>query len=169
MPSDAGPDDSFGESTPIDKSRSSLDNFLASRDISPIRSSLKTPWDDVGERSKRYYVKKASEAVAESLKVIAGEDSDKLWDTLVSSKGIYQHFPFTTSETEDVDTALLESLVECFFFFFNFYFAILHYLQYLHYTTYNTTFTYNIMKTLLTILTLHFLLTLLTMLQSLTI
>ena len=115
MPSDAAsPDDSFGESTPIDKSRSSLNNFLASRDISPIRSSLKTPWDDVGERSKRYHVKKASEAVAESLKVIAGEDSDKLWDTLVSSKAIYQHFPFTTSETEDVDTALLESLVECY-------------------------------------------------------
>ena len=61
---------SFEESTPIDTSRSELNNFLASRDKSPIRSSLSTPWDDAGETTKRYYVKKASEVVAESLKVI---------------------------------------------------------------------------------------------------
>lgn len=75
----------FEDSTPIHTSRSELNNFLASRDKSPIRSSLSTPWDDAGERTKCYYVKKASEVVAESVKVITGEESDKVWETLVSS------------------------------------------------------------------------------------
>ena len=99
---------------PIDKSRSILNNFLVSRDISPIRSSLQTPWDDASERTKRYYVKKASEAVAESIKVIASEDSEKLWETLVSSQAVKKHFNLVSSETEDVDIALLESLTECY-------------------------------------------------------
>lgn len=59
-------------------------------------------------------MKKASETVAESLKVLAGEDSDKLWYTLVSSKAINQHFALESSETENVDIALLESLAECY-------------------------------------------------------
>jgi len=74
---------------------------------------LSIPWDDAGERTKRYYVKKASE-VAESLKVIAGEESDKLWETLVSSRAMKHHFTLASSGTEDVDLALLESLVECY-------------------------------------------------------
>ena len=115
MPSDIAESlqESFEESTPIDTSRSELNNFLASRDKSHIRSSLSTPWDDAGERTKRYYVKKASEVVAESLKVIAGEESDKLWETLVSSRAMKHHFTSAFSGTEDVDLALLESLVEC--------------------------------------------------------
>ena len=44
---------SFEENTPIDTSRSELNNFLASRVKSPIPSSLNinTPWDDAGERT----------------------------------------------------------------------------------------------------------------------
>ncbi|KAL9968537.1 hypothetical protein ACROYT_G020644 [Oculina patagonica] len=115
LPSDTESlDDTCQDRTPVDRSRSALNNFLASRDISPIRSSLRTPWDDVGERTKRYYVKKASEAVAASLEVIAGKDSDKLWDKLVSSKAMNQHFPSTSLETEKVDSVLLESLAECY-------------------------------------------------------
>ena len=53
--------------------------------------------------------KKASEVVAESLKVIAGEECDKLWETLVSSRSMKQHFSLASSGTEDVDLALLES------------------------------------------------------------
>ena len=115
MPSDTESlQESFQERTPFDTSRLELNNFLASRDKSPIRSSLSTPWDDAGERTKRYYVKKASEVVAESLKVIAGEESDKLWETLVSSRAMKHHFTLASSGTEDVDLALLESLVECY-------------------------------------------------------
>ncbi|KAL9974336.1 hypothetical protein ACROYT_G011360 [Oculina patagonica] len=115
LPSDTESlDDTCQDRTPVDRSRSALNDFLASRDISPIRSSLRTTWDDVGERTKRYYVKKASEAVAASLEVIAGEDSDKLWDKLVSSKAMNQHFPSTSLETEKVDSVLLESLAECY-------------------------------------------------------
>lgn len=70
LPSDTESLHEFG--SPIDTSRLELNNFLASRDKSPIRSSLSTPWDDAGERTKRYYyyVQKATEVVAESLKVI---------------------------------------------------------------------------------------------------
>ena len=75
---------------------------------------MSTPWDDAGERTKRYYVKKASEVVAESLKVIAGEESDKLWETMVSSRAMKQHFSLASSGTEEVDLTLLESLVECY-------------------------------------------------------
>lgn len=115
MPSDTESlQESFEESTPSDTSRSELNNFLVSRDKSPIRSSLSTPWDDAGERTKRYYVKKATEVVAECLKVIAGEESDKLWETLVSSRAMKHHFTSAFSGTEDVDLALLESLVECY-------------------------------------------------------
>ena len=103
---------SFEENTAIDTLRSELNNFLASMDKSRIRSSLNTPWADAGERTKRYYVKKASEVVAESLKVIAGEECDKLRETLVSSRAMKQHL--TSSRKEDVDLALFESLVECY-------------------------------------------------------
>ena len=54
------------------------------------------------------------EVVAESLKVIAGEECDTLWETLVSSRSMKQHFSLASSGTEDVDLALLESLVECY-------------------------------------------------------
>ena len=77
-------------------------------------SNITTPRDDAGDRTKRYYVRKASEVVAESLKVMAGEECDKLWETLVSSRAMKQHFSLASSGTEDVDLALLESLVECY-------------------------------------------------------
>lgn len=111
MPSDT---ESLQVGSRIHTSRLELNNFLASRDESPIRSSLSTPWDDAGERTKCYYVQKASEVVAESLKFIAGEDSDKLWETLVNSRAMKHHFTLASSGTEDVDLALLESLVECY-------------------------------------------------------
>ena len=37
-----------------------------------------------------------------------------LWETLVSSRAMKQHFSLASSGTEDVDLALLESLVECY-------------------------------------------------------
>ena len=105
---------SFQQSTPIDKSRSTLNKFLISRDISPIRSSLQIPWSEASERTKRYYVKKAGETVAASLEVIAGEDSGNLWHTLVPSKEISERFPSEADGEKNVDSALLESLTECY-------------------------------------------------------
>jgi len=70
--------------------------------------------DDAGERTKCNYVQKASEVVAECLKVIAGEDSDKLWETLVSSQAMKHHSTLASSGTKDINLALQESLVECY-------------------------------------------------------
>ena len=46
---------SFQQSTPIDKSRSTLNNSLIPRDISSIRSSLQFPCSEASGRTKRYY------------------------------------------------------------------------------------------------------------------
>ena len=60
------------------------------------------------------YIKKASEAVAASLEVMApGESAEMLWSTLVNSKATQKHLASASVEQESVDSALLESLAEC--------------------------------------------------------
>ncbi|CAH3183490.1 unnamed protein product, partial [Porites lobata] len=74
--------DQFVQQNQMENSRSALNKFLVTRDISPVRSSLTTPWNDASERTRRYYIKKASEAVAASLEVMApGESAEMLWST----------------------------------------------------------------------------------------
>ena len=107
--------DQFVQQNQMENSRSELNKFLVTRDISPVRSSLTTPWNDASERTRRYYIKKASEAVAASLEVMApGESAEMLWSTLVNSKAIQKHFASASVEQESVDSALLESLAECY-------------------------------------------------------
>ena len=43
--------------------RDKLNEFLALRDISPIRHSLGTPWEEASDRTKRFYTRKARQAV----------------------------------------------------------------------------------------------------------
>ena len=107
--------DQFVQQNQMENSRSALNKFLVTRDISPVRSSLTTPWNDASERTRRYYIKKASEAVAASLEVMApGESAEMLWSTLVNSQAIQKHFASASVEQESVDSALLESLAECY-------------------------------------------------------
>ena len=99
----------------MENSRTALNNFLVARDASPIRSSLETPWNDASERTRRYYIKKAGETVAASLEVMApGESAEMLWSTLVNSKAIHKHFACASVEQDNIDSALLESLAECY-------------------------------------------------------
>ena len=99
----------------MESSRSVLNKFLVTRDISPVHSFLKTPWNNASERTRCYYIKKASKAVAASLEVMApGESAEMLWSTLVNSKAIQKHFTSALVEQESVDSALLESLEECY-------------------------------------------------------
>ena len=91
----------------MENSRSALNKFLVTRDIGPVRSSLTTPWNYASERTRRYYIKKASEAVAASLEVMApGESAEMLWSTLVNSKAIQKHFACASVEQESFDSAL---------------------------------------------------------------
>ena len=40
-------------------SRDKLNKFLASRNISPVRSQLKMPWDMASDRTQRFHIRKA--------------------------------------------------------------------------------------------------------------
>ena len=43
--------------------REKLNKFLISRDVSPIRHSLETPWAEASEQTKRLYTRKVREVV----------------------------------------------------------------------------------------------------------
>jgi len=115
LPSDTQ-DDSASRTLRDVSSKFQLNKFLVSRDISPVRSCLATPWNEAGDRSKRYYIKKASQAVAESLKVIVPNDPDLLWQSLVGSQTINKQLSVSSSHDAYIhkDDALLESLAECY-------------------------------------------------------
>ena len=63
-----------------------LNSFLRSRDISPIRYTLKTPWNDASGRTRRLHEHKAKQAVSAVLSEIAPNDPDLLWESIMSSK-----------------------------------------------------------------------------------
>ena len=74
--------------------REKLNKFLFSRDISPIRHSLETPWAEASERTKRLYTRK---------EIVPGET-----ETLLSS--------LVKSELDEsaIDSSLMECLAECY-------------------------------------------------------
>ena len=84
--------------------REKLNDFLASRDISPIRHSLDKPWIEASERTKRHYTRKARQTVIACLNEIAPEDSEMLLSSLVKSK----------LEESTIDSSLMECLTECY-------------------------------------------------------
>ena len=60
-------------------SRDKLNKFLASRDISPVRSQLKMPWDMASDRTQRFHIRKTKQVVDAALGEIAPQDAEKLW------------------------------------------------------------------------------------------
>ncbi|KAI8515676.1 hypothetical protein Bbelb_064890 [Branchiostoma belcheri] len=61
--------------------------------VSPIRSSLNTPWLDVTDRQRNYYLKKTREVVSATMGVIApGQESD-LWSGLIQAPPFYDEPP----------------------------------------------------------------------------
>ncbi|RMX37910.1 hypothetical protein pdam_00007043, partial [Pocillopora damicornis] len=66
-------------------SRDKLNKFLASRDISPVRSQLKMPWDMASDRTQRFHIRKAKQVVDAALGEIAPQDTEKLWISLVQA------------------------------------------------------------------------------------
>lgn len=95
-------DDSFVlESKPVEK----LNSYLASRDISPVRHTLTTPWKEASERTKRHYVHKGREIVHTCLEEIAPGGSSAILDCLVKDKH---------ANSSTVDYSLVEALCECY-------------------------------------------------------
>ena len=81
-----------------------LIHFLASRDISPIRYSMITPWDEAAERTKRFHTRKARQVAITALEEIAPQSADMLLSSLQSSK----------DDERDIDSTLMGVLVECY-------------------------------------------------------
>lgn len=103
-------DDSDSETIRSDSSKDKLNESLWSRDISPIRSKLKTTWHLTKERTERYYVKKARQAVHAVIEEIAPENTESLWEALLSSKAC----EFRQDTTDHADVILIEAVTECY-------------------------------------------------------
>lgn len=93
-------EDTLFEATP----REHLNEFLVSRDVSPIRHSLVTPWDAASDRTKRLHTRKAKQVVDACLKEIAPQDHQHLLESVVSAH----------RDCDNIDYTLLEALTECY-------------------------------------------------------
>lgn len=73
--------DTFGTRS----SREKVNLFLASRDISPIRHVMVTPWEEAAERTKRFHKCKARQVIFAALEEIVPNSVEMLLDCLQSS------------------------------------------------------------------------------------
>ena len=89
-----------------------LNEFLSSRDVSPVRHTVTVPWDEASERTRRRPLRKTQQAVSAVLEEVAPKQSEKLWYSLVPS--LTQKFSTDSeSEDKDVDNVLMNALTEC--------------------------------------------------------
>ncbi|CAB4039986.1 Hypothetical predicted protein [Paramuricea clavata] len=58
--------------------RERLNVFLASRDVSPIRTAMNTSWHAAADRTKRHYLRKAWQVIHATLEEIAPDNSEEL-------------------------------------------------------------------------------------------
>ena len=101
------------QSSPI-KPVDVLNEYLHSRDASPIRSSLSTPWEIVSERTKRYYVRKVSQSVTAIMEDIAPESPAQLFQAMCSSRAVQQSLSNDDETEVAVDVTLMDALAECY-------------------------------------------------------
>lgn len=86
--------------------RDKLNEYLESRDVSPIRHSLSTPWNEASERTKRYYISKGRRVITTCLEELTPGQSDEVLDCLAKSR---------SKDMDDrLDCALLDALCECY-------------------------------------------------------
>ena len=85
--------------------RKLLNKYLASRDISPIRSALVTSWDEASERTRRHYKRKAKQIIEATLQEISPQDHDHLFLSVSRSYA---------SSTVHLDSTLMEAIKECY-------------------------------------------------------
>lgn len=74
---------------PKSKTTDPLNDYLRTREISPIRSRLQRPWEEASERIRRFYVRKARQGLSTLLQDIASSDSGSLSKAVYSS-GVIQ-------------------------------------------------------------------------------
>ena len=86
-----------------------LNNLLISRDISPVRCVLRSPWNETSERTKREHTRKAKQALSVVLGEIAPNEEDGLWKALTSSS-----CRNNGRNDESVDESLMKALADCY-------------------------------------------------------
>ena len=100
---------------PQNKPLDALNEYLISRDVSPIRSQLKTPWENASGRTKRYYTRKAGQGLAAMMQDITPHDTGSLYRALCSSDTLRRQLTSDEDSDEDtVDVTLMEALSECY-------------------------------------------------------
>ncbi|CAH3197353.1 unnamed protein product, partial [Porites evermanni] len=81
-----------------------MNQFLESKDVSPVRYPVSVPWSEASNRTRRHHVRKSRQAVGAVLEEIAPQQSAHLWKTLVSFKSLQAQD--SSSDTEDVPPSL---------------------------------------------------------------
>ena len=71
--------------------------------ISPIQSTSRSPWPELGERQRGYYVRKAREVIEATLQCLAPGSEADLWFAIVDS------IPFGQSKTNDATERLVQA------------------------------------------------------------
>jgi hypothetical protein len=85
--------------------REKLNIFLASRDVSPIRTSMTIPWDTAAERTKRRYARKGKQVALAALEELAPQNSEILFSAIQAER---------QKNADEMDSSLLEAMVECY-------------------------------------------------------
>ena len=88
-----------------------MNSFLHSRDVSPVRSQCCTSWSDTSDRTKRYYGRKAREAVAAVMEEFAPNDAGVLWN-YISDAMNKQYSGTGESAEKNVDVFFMATLAE---------------------------------------------------------
>ena len=107
-------EDSGDVKNPQNSTLETLNKYLVSRDVSPVRSQLHIQWERASERTKRYYTRKAGQGVAAVVKDIAPNETGPLYRTLCSSDALHKQLSSDEDSEADVDETLMEALGECY-------------------------------------------------------
>ena len=105
----------FKEAQP-QKLLAALNDYLERRDVSPVRSQLRTSWVVASDRTKRYYTRKAGQAVAAMVRDISPSESGPLFHEVISSDALRHQLSSDEDSTDDecVDETLMLALAECY-------------------------------------------------------
>ena len=93
-----------------------MNEFLESKDISPVRYPATVPWSDASARTRRRHLRKARQAVGAVLGEVAPHQSWKLWKTLTTYRSLEQEDSSCSEEDAelDVDEVLMSALADCY-------------------------------------------------------
>ena len=100
------------EVSPLQK----MNEFLESKDISPVRYPATVPWPDASARTRRRHLRKVRQAVGAVLGEVAPHQSGQLWRTLTTYRSL-EHEDSSCSEEDaevDVDEVLMSALADCY-------------------------------------------------------